>query len=87
VQFVCTECHNYEIKELSIFRTDSVVPKVILQLRRSLGTERKYFFWIPELILPCCRKEPENYLMDLLRYVIDCCMVLKEKVLVFSSQE
>lgn len=40
---MCTECHNYEIKELSIFRTDSVVPKVIIPVETKFGYRKEVF--------------------------------------------
>ena len=43
MQFVCTECHNYEIKKLSIFKTDSVVPKVIIPVETKFGYKKEVF--------------------------------------------
>lgn len=43
MQFVCTECHNYETKKLSIFKTDSVIPKVTISVKTKFGYRKEVF--------------------------------------------
>lgn len=43
MQFVCTECHNYETKKLSIFKTDSIIPKVTIPVKTKFGYRKEVF--------------------------------------------
>jgi hypothetical protein len=40
---VYIECHNYETKKLSIFRTDSVIPRAVIPVKTKFGYRREVF--------------------------------------------
>ena len=40
---MCTQCHDYETKSLTIFKTNSVVPKVIISVKTRFGYRKEIF--------------------------------------------
>ena len=43
MRFVCTQYHDYETKSLTIFKTNSVVPKVIISVKTRFGYRKEIF--------------------------------------------